>query len=114
MSAIFEIEKQQRKYEKGSLEYLVAELMMDMCSNPAIDELFEQDLQKPEMSIQKAGKKLTAYAREHQKNNFYGMSADVARELICEMYGVTEADAQRSNTDKLKEKAKMISLEDFL
>lgn len=115
MSAIFEIEKQQKEYKKGSVGYLTAELLKCMCNDSVIDEIIAQDLPKPDMNIKAIVKKMQEYAMKNRQDDGYGMGDDVAREIIGEMFGLQNAEnAGAESKEEPKKKSEMVDLNDFL
>jgi len=87
-NAVIEIEKQQKPFAEGTLEYLLAELLKDMCISDSIAEVIFQDLQVKAMNLKALGKYFTEYAKENQQNNSYGMGDKTARHLIEEFYKI--------------------------
>ena len=84
--AIELIKSQQSKHQEDDPEYGIAELMLDMCNTePQAAELFAQDLEKADMSLDKCARHLEDYARKNKRGNSYGMGDSVAREF----YGIT-------------------------
>lgn len=90
---IEKITEQQQGKEETAV-YMVGEQLKDICRmNPDAAEIVLQDLELPEMTIEKAAEKIKAYADEqHKKNkgNCVCVPPDVAENIIAEFYGIKE------------------------
>lgn len=88
-----EIIQQQVQYKEGSLEYLLAELLKEMCQDPQAAELIEQDLKVETMNLKALGEHVTDYAKKQKHGSCYGMSDNTARQIIREFYKLPSAAA---------------------
>lgn len=95
------ITEQQSQHKKGTLEYLVAELLKDIASkNPSAGEILSRDLQVDKMNLSGAGKHLYEYAKSNKSGNSYGMDDEEARRLLKEFYCLPD-EPERNSTISL-------------
>lgn len=108
---IKKIETQQSKLTKKSHAYWVGEHLKDICkSTPEQAELILHDLDNPDMSIVKAEKKISEYARKNGNGCGGGPGSEVDN-ILREFYGLAPASA---NTQKVEEEsAEIFDLADF-
>lgn len=92
MTVFEKIEAQQRGKE-NTAAWMVGQQLKDICrADPHCAELVLQDLDNPEMSIDKAERQLDAYARKQsRKNNGVCVPPNVAEDILRKFYGLPEA-----------------------
>ena len=74
--------------------WMVGEQLKDICrQEPHCADIVLQDLENPDMSIDKCEKKIKAYADKHRTGNFACVPPQVAAEIIREFYGLPAAGA---------------------
>lgn len=85
------LEEQQGEVKDRSPEWMVAELLKDICIHePHCAELIAQDLENPAMSITEAEKKIKAFADGHKTGNFSCVTPVEADRILREFYGLPE------------------------
>lgn len=113
--AIELIKSQQSKFQEDDLEYGIAELMMDMCNTePQAAELFIQDLEKVDMSIDKCARHLEDYARKNKRGNSYGMGDRAARRIIREFFGIPQPSEQQDTHSGNHARGNVLDLFDLI
>lgn len=91
---VFEKIEAQQKGKENTAVWMVGEQLKDICrSDPHCAEIVAQDLENKDMSLDKAEKKIKAYADTHRKGNCAVVPPDVAEGIIREFYGLPEAGA---------------------
>lgn len=107
--AISLIEEQQKGKENTAV-YMVGEQLKDIIRrNEQAAELVIQNLENPDMSIEKCERKLKEYADEQKKkgnNSCVCVPPNVAEEIIRKFYGIAEQAAE--------EKSGTVSLMDLM
>jgi hypothetical protein len=96
MRANSAIEAQQRTHGEYSTPWMAGEQLKDICARePAAAELIAQDLENPEMSLEKAEGKIKAWADEHKKSGAGGVGVPpvVAEGILRKFYGLAARDA---------------------
>ncbi|MDR1328534.1 MAG: hypothetical protein LBK23_02915 [Oscillospiraceae bacterium] len=96
MRANSAIEAQQREHGEYSTPWMVGEQLKDICARePAAAELIAQDLENPEMSLEKAERKIKAWADKHKKSGAGGVGVPpvIAEGILREFYGLAARDA---------------------
>ena len=112
--AIRAIEAQQAKVKDRSPQWMVGELLKDICRRePRSAELLAQDLKVYGMSITAAENKIKAYADSRKTGNFSCVTPMEADRILREFYGLPEPSAAPPPTDDPPER-KIIDLSDFL
>ena len=108
------ITQQQTKLDASSPAFVVGEQIKEMCEKqPSIRELILQDLDIPEMSIQKVAEKLKEYADKNRKGaKQFCITPLVAEKIIRDFYGLPEREEQVSLSEPKPDTAH-INLEDF-
>ncbi len=107
---IKKIEEQQKKLTKNSHAYWVGEHLKDICkSTPEQAELILRDLDNPDMSIVKAEKKISEYARKNGNGCGGGPGSEVDN-ILREFYGLAPASGSLVVE---AEKSDIIDLADF-
>ena len=110
---------EQQKSKENTAVYMVGEELKDICRKiPEAAEIVLHDLELPEMSIEKAEKKLHEYANKQKRiDNCVCVPPNVAENIIKEFYGLTgfsEPAAELPPEPEKKTSRKMIDLADFL
>ncbi len=104
--AIAKLRDQQSKAKEYSAPWMVAEQLMDICrAEPVSAELICQDLDNPEMSVEKAEKKIKAFADAHRSGNCACVPPREADRILREFYGLPRPGGEGSG--------KLIDLADF-
>lgn len=103
--AVSLIEEQQKGKENTAV-YMVGEQLKDIIrDNVQAAELVIQDLENPDMSIEKCERKIKKYADEQKKkenNSCVCVPPNVAEEIIRKFYGISEqAAVEKSGTVSL-------------
>lgn len=93
---VFEKIEAQQKGKEDTPAWMVGEQLKDICRNdPCCAELILQDLDNGDMSIDKAERKIKAYADKQKRvGNCACVPPNVAEKIIREFYGLPEAGAQ--------------------
>ena len=112
---IKKITEQQDKLDASSPAFIVGEQLKEMCEKqPSIRELILQDLDVPEMSIQKAADKLKAYAdKNHKSAKCFCITPLVSEKILREFYGLPAREEQVSLSEPVAPNTVHINLEDF-
>ena len=112
---------EQQQGKENTAAFMVGEQLKDICRmNPDAVEIVLQDLDVPEMAIEKAAEKIKAYADEqHKKNkgNCICVPPDVAENIIAEFYGIKEITNSQTIANLQEESQKtdnFIDLSDFI
>lgn len=112
---------EQQQGKENTDAFMVGEQLKDICRmNPDAVEIVLQDLDVPEMAIEKAAEKIKAYADEqHKKNkgNCACVPPDVAENIIVEFYGIKEITNSQTIANLQEESQKtdnFIDLSDFI
>ena len=120
MTVFEKIEKQQKGREDTAV-WMVGEQLKDICrSDPHCAEIVAQDLENKDMSLDKAEKKIKAYADTHRKGNCAVVPPHVAEGIIREFYGLPAQSTTVLSLHVPAEKVKAetdpgaFSLDDFL
>lgn len=90
-NAIAKLREQQSKVPARSGPWMVAEQLMDICRHePFSAEIIAQDLDNPEMSIEKAERQIKALAdkNRNKKDNFSCVTPAEADEVLRKFYGL--------------------------
>lgn len=120
MTVFNKIEAQQKGRENTAV-WMVGEQLKDICrSDPHCAEIVAQDLENKDMSIEKAEKKIKAWADSHRKGNCAVVPPNVAEGIIREFYGLPEQSGAVLSLHVPVEERKVeaepgaFSLDDFL
>ena len=110
---------EQQKGKENTAVYMVGEQLKDICKKiPEAAEIVLRDLKLPEMSIEKAEKKIHEYADKQKRiGNCVCVPPNVAENIIKEFYGLTgfsEPAAELPPESAKNTSRKMIDLADFL
>lgn len=107
------IREYQKKHKEGSLEFGIAELLIEISeANPKAAEIIITDLEKKEMNLSAAAKRLEEYAKKNKSGNSYAMTNKKAMELLKEFYGLTELETSKEVVKKAE--PDILNLEDLL
>lgn len=93
---VFEKIEAQQKGKENSAAWMVGEQLKDICrDDPHCAEIVDKDLDVPEMSIDKAERKIKEYAdRQRRVNNCVCVPPNKAEEIIRSFYGLPAAGAK--------------------
>ncbi len=93
----------QQKGKENTAAYMVGEQLKDIIrENEQAAELVIQDLENPDMSLEKCERKLKEYAdKQERKNNCVCVPPNVAEGIIRKFYGIPEQAAETSGTVSL-------------
>lgn len=102
--------------------WMVGQQLKDICRmEPTCAELIAQDLDNPEMTLEKAEKQIKAYADKHQKNGFACVTPEISDKILREFYGLPQSTASEHRPVKLSTPIKSanapalsLNLDDFL
>ena len=113
--AIQRIEEQQAKLKEGSAAWCVGEQLKEICRREEKSaELIAQDLTNAEMSLEKAERKIKAWADKHRTGNFAFVSAAAAEEILRKFYGLGAAAEEVKTAAEPPAAASFVDLADFL
>ena len=109
---VFEKIEAQQKGKEGTIVYEVGEQLKDICrAEPECAGIVAEDLENPDMSIDKAERHIEAWARKQKRvNGGVGVSGAAADKLLREFYGLPAASTHpqhQANKD-------FLDLDDFL
>lgn len=108
------LEKLKEQIENGSDEIkAVGEILMALCQTDAAAELVEQDLEKPELSLDKCFLTMRATARKKQKSGCYYMPQEEIERIIRKFYGIPEEKPEPPKAGR-QVKTGIIDLADLL
>lgn len=115
---VFEKIEQLQKGKENTAPWMVGEQLKDICRRePRCEQIVLEDLENPDMSLEKCEKKICEHADElHKKTKgkCVCVPPNVAEGIIREFYGLGEAEQQNGQqTEQPAAKAKILSLEDF-
>lgn len=101
-TAIEKIAKQQEGKE-NTAAYMVGEQLKDIIrGNEQAAELVNQDLENPDMSLEKCERKIKEYADKQEKHDdCVCVPPNVAEGIIRKFYGIPEQAAEKSGTVSL-------------
>ena len=101
-TAIEKIAKQQEGKE-NTAAYMVGEQLKGIIrGNDTAAELVIQDLENPDMSLEKCEQKIKEYADKQEKHdNCVCVPPNVAEGIIRKFYGISEQAAEKSGTVSL-------------
>lgn len=113
---------EQQKGKENTAVFMVGEQLMDICrANPEAVEIVLQDLEVPEMSIEKVERKIKEYAdkvkKETKAGNCVCVPPDAAEKIIKEFYGISELSNSQTFAnlqEKSQKPAGFIDLKDYL
>lgn len=99
---VFEKIEAQQKGKENSAAWMVGEQLKDICrDDPHCAEIVDKDLDVPEMSIDKAERKIKEYADQQRRvNNCVCVPPNKAEEIIRKFYGLPEAGAKSAPKSK--------------
>lgn len=112
---------EQQQGKENTDVFMVGEQLKDICRNsPDAVEIVLQDLDIPEMGIDKAARKIKEHADELKKNikgNCVCVPPNVAENVIKEFYGIKEIVNSKTFANLQEESRKtadFIDLKDFI
>lgn len=107
------IQKQvEKEHEYSAVHEAVDDIMYIIGQDESKAKIVLEDL-KNGLTVQGAEKKIKEWADRHRKENSSYCPKHIARDLICEYFGLPKA-GEVQQRPKPKSKAKTIHLEDFL
>lgn len=94
---VFEKIEAQQKGKENTAAWMVGEQLKDICrADENCAEILDKDLDIPEMSIDKAERKIKEYADTQRKTgNCVCVPPNKAEEIIRKFYGLPEATAEK-------------------
>ena len=94
MEKLRELIEKQREGKESSPVYMVGEQLLDIAGKePTALELLRQDLENPEMSLEKAEAKIKAYSDKNRKGaSSFCVSPRVAEGILRKFYGLPEPE----------------------
>lgn len=94
---VFEKIEAQQKGRENTPAWMVGEQLKDICRrDPANAEIVAEDLENQEMSIEKAERKIKAWADSQRgKSSCVCVPPNVAENIIRKFYGLPEASAEQ-------------------
>lgn len=110
---VFEMIEAQQKGKENTAPWMVGEQLKDICrADPSAAVIVAEDLQNPDMSLEKCERQIKAWAdKQTKKGNCVCVPPNVAEELIRKFYGLTEVGAGQK---KKAPAAGILDLSDFL
>ena len=115
---VFEKIEAQQKGKEGTIVFEVGEQLKDICrADPHCAEIVLEDLENPDMSIEKAERTIEACARKQKRvNNGVGVSGAAADKILREFYGLPPASepAQEAKQNPDPEENDFLDLDSFL
>lgn len=95
---VFERIEAQQKGKENTPAWMVGEQLKDICrSDPHCAELILQDLDNPDMSIEKAECQLKAWAdKQKRTGNCVCVPPNVAENILRKFYGLPEASSREA------------------
>ena len=102
---VFEKIEQLQKGKENTAPWMVGEQLKDICRRePRCEQIVLEDLENPDMSLEKCEKKIKAWADEQKRTgNCVCVPPNVAEGIIREFYGLGdgEVQAQKQSADFL-------------
>lgn len=111
---VFEKITELQKGKENTTPWMVGDQLKDICRRqPHLEQIVLEDLENPDMSLEKCERKIKAWADKQRKGqSCVAVPPNVAEDIIREFYGLGKAeDAQKPQAET---KGKILSLEDFL
>ena len=102
-----------QKGKENTAPWMVGQQLKDICRRePHCESIVLEDLENPDMSLEKCERKIKAWADKQKRNgNCVCVAPNVAEGIIRKFYGLGEAGQAQAEAPK---KAKILSLEDIL
>ncbi len=93
MTVFEKIEAQQAKLKDTEPAWMVGEQLKDICrADPGCAEIVAQDLENPDMNLEKAAGQIHAYAnKNHGKARQFCVTPKVAEGILRTFYGLPDA-----------------------
>ncbi len=110
---VFEMIEAQQKGKENTAVWMVGEQLKDICrADPACESIIAEDLQNPDMSLEKCEKKIKAWAdKQKRTGNCVCVPPNVAEGIIREFYGLGEKETAEKETNT---GSHILSLEDLI
>lgn len=113
--AIAAIERQQRAAKERSAVWMVGEQLKELCRRePGCAPVLLEDLQVPELSLEKAEKQIRAYADKHRVGNFACVTPTEAEGILREFYGLEQPEAAEAAPEPTPPPGNIVSIFDLL
>lgn len=113
---VFEKIEQLQKGKENTAPWMVGEQLKEICRRePRCEQIVLEDLENPDMSLEKCEKKIREHADElHKKakGNCVCVPPNVAESIIREFYGLGKGE--EGQKQQAEQKGIMLSLEDLL
>lgn len=109
---VFELIEAQQKGKENTAPWMVGEQLKDICSkDPAAAAIVAEDLQNPDMSLEKCERQIKAWADKQKKGSCACVPPNVAEEIIRKFYGL---GSDTPSAPVTQGSGKILSLEDFI
>ena len=109
---VFEMIEAQQKGKENTAPWMVGEQLKDICrADPSAAAIVAEDLQNPDMSLEKCERQIKAWADKHKKGSCAVVPPNVAEEIVRKFYGLSETDARQK---KKVPSTEILNLSDFL
>lgn len=111
---VFEKIEELQKGKENTAPWMVGEQLKDICRRePRCETIVLEDLENPDMSLEKCEKKIKAWADEQKRNgNCVCVPPNVAEGIIRKFYGLGEAAPEESA--EMTQTGGILDLEDLL
>ena len=112
---IFEKITELQKGKENTAPWMVGEQLKDICRRePQLEKIVLEDLENPDMSLEKCERKIKAWADKQKKSgNCVAVPPNVAEDIIREFYGLGKSEKAEPSQGESK-KGNILSLDDFL
>ena len=109
---VYEKIEQLQKGKDNTAVWMVGEQLKDICNRePRCEQIVLEDLENPDMSLEKCEQQIKAWADKQKKTgNCVCVPPNVAEGIIREFYGLGNEEEQSETTGR----AKILNLEDIL
>lgn len=110
---VFEKIEQLQKGKENTAPWMVGEQLKDICRRePRCEQIVLEDLENPDMSLEKCEKEIKAWAdKQKRTGNCVCVPPNVAEGIIREFYGLGKAE--EGQKQQAEQKGAMLSLEDL-
>lgn len=110
---VFEMIEAQQHGKENTAPWMVGEQLKEICrKEPHCQSVVLEDLQNPDMSLEKCEGKIKAWAdKQKSSGNFVCVAPNVAEGIIRKFYGLGNAAEEQTEA---RPTAKILSLEDML
>lgn len=112
---VFEMIEAQQKGKENTSVWMVGEQLKGICrEDSACEKFVAEDLQNPDMTLEKCEAKIKAWAdKQKRKGNCVCVPPNVAEGIIREFYGLPTVEEQ-ANVEPEKDNAGFMALDDLL